>query len=192
MSDGTDVAEAIIAIAIYDAGKKAEEERDAEREKVKLLRNAKARVAELEAQWAALDGLFEWGLTGYDGPNCLKNAECSWWSLKLKKSIEVNGITAPESISGALRKALAKEEQMTEKNDELEELRDRLGTAEKERDEWKSKAFEIEAAQADECENCEFGKVHRDCGELREEVKALRKMLMYAKMNCHATALKEE
>lgn len=64
--------------------------------------------------------------------------------------------------------------------------------AEKERDEWKSKAFEIEAAQADECENCEFGKVHRDCGELREEVKALRKMLMYAKMNCHATALKEE
>ena len=74
---------------------------------------------------------------------------------------------------------------MTEKNDEFEELRDRLGTAEKERDEWKSKAFEIEATQADECENCEFGKVHRDCGELRGEVKALRKALMYAKMNCH-------
>ena len=111
MSDGTDVAEAIIAIAIYDAGKKAEEERDAEREKVKLLRNAKARVAELEAQWAALDGLFEWGLAGYDGPDYLENATHSWWRLALKESLKVDGITAPESISGALRKALAKEEQ---------------------------------------------------------------------------------
>jgi len=63
-----------------------------------------AKIAQLEAYIAKLEGSLEWKLGGYDGPDWPENAEHTTWTLrsKLECSYTVKGQGPPKSIRQAI------------------------------------------------------------------------------------------
>jgi hypothetical protein len=65
-----------------------------------------AKIAQLEAYIAKLEGSLDWTLAAYDGPDYPRNAEHTTWRLRSKDecSYTVKGQNPPKSIREAIER----------------------------------------------------------------------------------------